>query len=157
MTEKMQDFAGLALIAMALAGAATGAATGATAAQAFATGALALAMAVWAVRVWVWAPDMTPAQRHTQVIVPVVLTAVLMPTLVLAGGGATGDFADAYDTLVEWAEGDLGRIISVGLLVVGLAAGIVRQSVMAAAPAAAAGLALSVGPGIIDEIFGAAL
>lgn len=157
MTRTRQDFAGLALVATVLAGAAAAPATGTAAGQALVAGGVALAMAVWAVRVWLAGPDMTPAQRHTQVVVPVVLTAVLVPTLVFAGGGATGDFADAYDTLVEWAEGDLGRIISVGLLVVGLAAGIVRQSVMAAAPAAAAGLALSVGPGIIDEIFGAAL
>ena len=88
---------------------------------------------------------------------PVVLTALLAPALVLGGGGGTGDFGDAYDQLVQWAEGDLGRVITVGLLVVGLAAGIVRQSVMAAVPAAGAGLALSVGPGIIDTIFGAAI
>ena len=83
--------------------------------------------------------------------------AVLVPVLVMAGGGGTGDFGDAYNQLVDWAEGDLGRVITVGLLVVGLAAGIVRQSVMAAVPAAGAGLALSVGPGIIDTIFGATL
>ena len=56
-----------------------------------------------------------------------------------------------------WATGDLGRLVTVGLLVTGVSMGIVRQSVMAAVPAAGAGLALSLGPGIIEAIFTATL
>ena len=156
MTQRMRNVAGRALIAPAVVCAAA-MATGTPAATPIGAGAVALALAVWLVRTWAAGPDLSERQRQLQVVAPVVLTALLVPALVVAGGGGTGDFATAYNQLVDWAEGDLGRVITVGLLVVGLAAGIVRQSVMAAVPAAGAGLALSVGPGIIDTIFGAAI
>lgn len=156
MRRRMHNVAGCAPIPPAVVCAAALAA-GTPGATAIGAGAAALALALWLVRTWAVGPDLSEAQRQLQVVMPVGLTALLVPALALAGGGGTGDFGDAYDQLVQWAEGDLGRVITVGLLVVGLAAGIVRQSVMAAVPAAGAGLALSVGPGIIDTIFGAAI
>ena len=157
MTQRMHNVAGRALIAPAVVCAAAAMATGTPVATPIGAGAAAMALAVWLVRTWAVLPDLSKGERQLQAVVPVALTVLLVPALAVAGGGGTGDFGDAYDQLVAWAEGDLGRVITVGLLVVGLSAGIVRQSVMAAVPAAGAGLALSVGPGIIDTIFGAAI
>ena len=134
--------------------AATGTALGATAG--------CVALALWLVRTWALAPEMTRAQRYAQVIVPVVAVAALVPMAVFAASGGTtaagmGDFGNAYTRVRTWATGDLGRLVTVGLLVTGVSMGIVRQSVMAAVPAAGAGLALSLGPGIIEAIFTATL
>lgn len=73
------------------------------------------------------------------------------PGLALAGAGGT-EFNAAYVTMTDWLTGDLGRLITAGLLIVGLAIGIVRQSVMAAVPAIAAGLVVSVAPTVINAI-----
>ncbi len=54
-------------------------------------------------------------------------------------------------------SGDLGRLIVAGLLVTGIAMGIVRQSVMAAVPAIAAGLVFATGPTVIDAIVAAVI
>lgn len=81
---------------------------------------------------------------------------VALPTLALAGTGGA-EFNAAYTTLSDWAEGDLGRLITAGLLITGLAMGIVRQSIMAAVPAIGAGLVFNVGPSVIDAVVGATI
>jgi conjugal transfer pilus assembly protein TraA len=89
---------------------------------------------------------MTP---HRIVLVPLALA--LLPDLALAGAGGA-EFNSAWVTLQSWLTGDLGRVIAAGLLLVGLSIGIVRQSVMAAVPAIASGLALNLAPTIISAI-----
>ena len=158
---------GYALVVLALMGGAAIAATGTPLGETVGCVAVALALAVWFVRTWALAPDMTPTERYAQVIVPAMAMLVLVPMAVFAtsgtasGMGATtagdGDFGNAYERVRTWATGDLGRLVTVGLLVTGVSMGIVRQSVMAAVPAAGAGLALSLGPGVIETIFAATL
>lgn len=153
---------GYALAVLALLSGVAMAATGTTLGMTVGCVAVAVVLAVWLVRTWALAPEMTHAQRYAQVIVPVVAMAVLVPMAVFAAsGGMTvagmGDFGNAYTRVRTWATGDLGRLVTVGLLVTGVSMGIVRQSVMAAVPAAGAGLALSLGPGIIEAIFTATL
>ena len=78
------------------------------------------------------------------------LACMALPDLALAG--ADGAFAPAYTTLTTWLTGDLGRLISASLLVVGLVMGVVRQSIMAAVPAIACGLVATVAPTVINTI-----
>ena len=150
---------GYTLIALTLMAGVAGAATGTAAGTAAGCAVFLLGLAMWLVRTWVRGPELGAAQRCAQVIVPVIAVALVVPTLVMATGSGMGtaDFNAAYSRLEGWATGDLGRVIAVGLLTVGIAAGIVRQSIMAAVPAAGAGLALSLGPGIITTIFGATI
>ena len=160
MTYRLQVLAGYAVFGLALVAAAAAVSTGTAAGEAAGVGILALAVAGWLVRAWACGPDMSAAERRAELIAPVmafvIVALLVVPTLVYAGTGGT-EFDDVWDELEGWAEGALGRVISVGLLVVGLAAGIVRQSIMAAVPAAGAGLALSIGPGVIDDMFTATL
>ena len=57
--------------------------------------------------------------------------------------------------LTGWSQGTLGRTLALGMFVVGIAAGIVRQSVMAAVAGIAGALVLNYGPTVIDSVFGA--
>ena len=65
------------------------------------------------------------------------------------------DFNQVVGLLTGWAQGSLGRTLALGMFVVGIAAGIMRQSVMAAVAGVAGALVLNYGPGVIDTIFGA--
>ena len=160
MTDRLQVLAGYAAMGLALVAAGVAMATGTPMGQAAGVGIAALAAAAWLVRVWACTPDWTTAERRAELVAPLMAIAILailvVPTMAYAGTGGT-EFDDVWDELEGWAEGALGRVISVGLLIVGLAAGIVRQSIMAAVPAAGSGLALSVGPGVLDTMFTATL
>ncbi len=160
MRQRLQLLAGYGVFGLALVAAAAAVSTGSAMGQAAGVGIGALAVAGWLVRAWACAPDLSAAERRAEVIAPLMAFAILallvVPTMVYAGTAGT-EFDDVWDELEGWAEGALGRVISVGLLIVGLAAGIVRQSIMAAVPAAGAGLALSIGPGVIDDMFTATL
>lgn len=72
-------------------------------------------------------------------------------TVAIAGTGGT-EFASAYTLITGWVQGELGRLLAVGLLIVGLGMGMVKQTVMAAVPAVAAGLMVAVAPTIIGAI-----
>lgn len=97
----------------------------------------------------------TPKFRTTRLVMAAGLLA-LAPGMVLAGTGGT-EFNPALAQLQGWIEGDLGRLIAIGLLIVGMAMGIVRQSVMAAVPAIATGLVLSLAPTVLNSIFTAVI
>jgi len=68
----------------------------------------------------------------------------------MAGSGGT-EFDTALTTVVDWFEGALGKLI-VTTLGVGLAMGIMRQSVMSVVVGASMALALNYGPGIIQGL-----
>jgi conjugal transfer pilus assembly protein TraA len=82
--------------------------------------------------------------------------AALAPDTVLAGAGGT-EFQGAYDMLTGWMTGILGRIIAVTFIIVGLVAGVMRQSIMGFVVGVAAGLGVFVAPDIIDSIVTATL
>ena len=79
------------------------------------------------------------------------LCVLATPSLSFAGAGGA-EFAPAYQTITTWLQGDLGRLIAVALLIVGLVMGVVRQSIMAAVPAIACGLVATVAPTIIGAV-----
>ncbi len=65
------------------------------------------------------------------------------------------DFASVVTLLTNWSQGTLGRTLALGMFIVGIAAGVVQQSVMAAVAGIAGALVLNYGPTVIDSIFGA--
>ncbi len=87
---------------------------------------------------------------------------LIIGAMVLAAGAAAfattstdTDFASVVTLLTNWSQGTLGRTLSLGMFVVGIAAGVVKQSVMAAVAGIAGALVLNYGPTVIDSIFGA--
>ena len=78
------------------------------------------------------------------------------PDMALAGAGGA-EFQGAYDMLTGWMTGILGRIIAITFIVVGLVAGVMRQSIMGFVVGIAAGLGVFVAPDIIDNIVTATL
>jgi conjugal transfer pilus assembly protein TraA len=80
----------------------------------------------------------------------------LLPGTVLAGAGGA-EFQATYDMLIGWMTGLLGRIIAIAFIIVGLIAGVARQSIMSFAIGIAAGLGLFMAPDIIDAVVSATL
>lgn len=64
-------------------------------------------------------------------------------------------FTSIYDTLKTWAEGSLGKVVAIAMFLVGLAAGVVKQSVMAVVAGVAAALVMAYGPTVIEGMFSA--
>lgn len=62
-------------------------------------------------------------------------------------------FGDIVTTLRDWAEGSLGRTIALAMLIVGIATGIVRQSVIAAVAGVSGALVMAYGPTVLEGIF----
>lgn len=68
-------------------------------------------------------------------------------------GTAGGEeFSDIWDLIQGWSQGVLGRIIALGALIVGIAYGLVRQSVVAAVVGIAMAVILQYGPDVIEGI-----
>ena len=90
-----------------------------------------------------------------QLTIPVLAMAAMMvlaaPPDAYAGGGGA-EFQAVYDTLTEWVEGILGRIIAVVMVVAGVAIGIARQSIAAFGIGVASALGLVNAPTIVDNI-----
>ena len=65
----------------------------------------------------------------TKFATPVVLGASASAAMAGTGGS---EFSDVATLLEEWSQGVLGKILALGALIVGIAFGLVRQSVVAA-------------------------
>lgn len=72
-------------------------------------------------------------------------------------GTGSGTFDSVYATLTEWTEGTLGRIITLSMIVVGVVAGIGRQSLLAFATGLGAGVGMYNAPAIVDTILQATI
>lgn len=75
--------------------------------------------------------------------------------LAMSVGGGTGgeSFQTILDTINGWAGGTLGKVICVGMVLSGIAAGIVRSSLWAFACGVGAAVGLANAPDIIESIF----
>jgi conjugal transfer pilus assembly protein TraA len=82
--------------------------------------------------------------------------ALLVPDAALAGAGGA-ELNDIYVTLTGWMTGLLGRVIAVTMIIVGIVAGVARQSIMGFVMGIAAGLGMFTAPGIIDAVVSATL
>lgn len=81
----------------------------------------------------------------------IVLSVGLTQDALAATQGA--EFNGVYDLVKAWSVGGLGKVISLAFLLVGLAIGVLRGSVLAAVSTIAAAVALLLGPSIIDALF----
>ncbi|POZ50640.1 TraA family conjugative transfer protein [Methylovulum psychrotolerans] len=62
------------------------------------------------------------------------------------------DFADIYTKLESWSKGTLGKVIALGMFLVGLATGVVQQSIIAVVIGISGALSLYYGPAIINSV-----
>lgn len=68
-----------------------------------------------------------------------------------AGTGGV-EFTEIYQTLLDWTQGTLGKVLALGTFLVGMGIGIVRQSLMPIALGIGAGMAVYYTPNIVDAI-----
>ncbi|MCG8026309.1 MAG: hypothetical protein JAZ02_20410 [Candidatus Thiodiazotropha endolucinida] len=74
----------------------------------------------------------------------------------MAGTGGT-EFADVWTTLTDWMQGTLGKIAAGAMILVGIIAGVARQSLMSFAVGVGGGIGLYNTPTIIDNMMTATL
>ena len=80
----------------------------------------------------------------------------IAPTHALAGTGGT-EFDPVWQTVQDWSQGTLGRIIACSMIVVGLVMGVARQNIMSFAIGTAAGMGLYNAPTVIQSVMTATL
>jgi len=91
-----------------------------------------------------------------KVVVAALVAAAVVPFVASAGTGGT-EFDGAWTTIQGWLTGTLGKIIAGAFVLIGIVAGIARQSLMALAIGIAGGLGLNNAPSIIDSVLTATL
>ncbi|MBF4307191.1 TraA family conjugative transfer protein, partial [Vibrio anguillarum] len=69
------------------------------------------------------------------------------PSFAGTGGDA---FTDVWDTLKDWTQGTLGRIVAGAMVLVGIVGGIARQSLMAFALGIGGGMGLYNTPTVVE-------
>ena len=80
-----------------------------------------------------------------------VLFAVFTNPAIAAETGS--EFSDLWTLLSGWCSGFLGKSLAIAFLLVGLAMGVVRGSIIAAAACVGAAVCLLLAPGVIDSMF----
>ncbi len=103
----------------------------------------------------------TPKKIHPPTLVlsalmVLVALSVLAPDSALAGAGGT-EFDDVWTTLTDWMQGTLGKIAAGAMILVGIIAGVARQSLMAFAVGVGGGVGLYNAPTVVDNIITATL
>lgn len=96
-------------------------------------------------------------QKKVAVIGVLAILAVVLVALPVWAASSSGPLSDVYTTLTDWAQGTVGKTISLGMILVGIVAGIANQSLMAFAVGIGGGLGLYNSPTIIDTVFNATL
>ena len=93
----------------------------------------------------------------------VAITVALMVALFLAmagslhaGAGGT-EFDDVWTTIKDWTQGSLGRVVAGAMVLIGIASGIARQSLMAFALGVGGGIGLFYAPTVLESILSATL
>ena len=76
------------------------------------------------------------------------------PSFAGIGGDA---FTDVWDTLKDWTQGTLGRIVAGAMVLVGIVGGIARQSLMAFALGIGGGMGLYNTPTVVESVMSATL
>ena len=88
------------------------------------------------------------------------LGTALLPLLAMAGTGSALDgseFEEIYTLLQGWMTGFLGKVIAIAFILVGLVAGVMRQSIMGFVVGVSAGVGMLVAPNVINTLFTATL
>ncbi|WKL67279.1 TraA family conjugative transfer protein [Pseudomonas qingdaonensis] len=83
-------------------------------------------------------------------------TMVLAMALVVAGTAVAGTGGDTFDsvwiTLTDWMQGTLGRILIGLMILTGIGAGVLRQSLMPFVTGVGGGVGLYAAPDVIESI-----
>ena len=98
-----------------------------------------------------------PGRHPTRAMALCAAAAILLPVAAAQAGAGGTEFDPFYDTIVDWAQGSLGKALALAMFIVGIGMGVVRGSVMAAVPAVSGALGLFIAPTIIDAIMTATL
>ena len=96
-------------------------------------------------------------ERSRMVVLGAVGFALLLisdPSFAGTGGAA---FSDVWDTLKDWTQGTLGRIVAGAMVLVGVVGGIARQSLMAFALGIGGGMGLYNTPTVVESVMSATL
>ena len=96
---------------------------------------------------------MTKKQK-IQFAVMCFLGLVAIPTMAATTGT---EFQAMADMVIGWVEGYLGILLAVTALTIGIAAGVMKSTIMPAIVGIAVALACVMGPGIIQGIFTAVI
>ncbi len=75
---------------------------------------------------------------------------------IFAGTGGD-EFADVWDTLKDWIQGTLGRVVCGSMILVGIVAGVARQSISAFAVGIGGGIGLYNTPTVIESVLSGSL
>lgn len=84
------------------------------------------------------------------------LVAFGMADQAFAGTGGT-EFDSVWTTLTDWMQGALGKVLAGAMILVGIAVGVVRQSLMGFVVGVAGGMGLYNVPSIVDAVMTATL
>jgi conjugal transfer pilus assembly protein TraA len=80
---------------------------------------------------------------------------------VFAAGSAMAGTDTAFDDVTtqirNWSEGSMGKVIAGSIFLVGIATGVMKQSIMAVVPGVAAAMALNYAPSIIEGLLTATI
>lgn len=77
---------------------------------------------------------------------------LVMLAMLPAIAGTDNTFTAVTDMVTDWAQGSLGKLISIAAFIVGMGIGLVRQSVMAVVIGIAFALVMFYGPDVIANI-----
>lgn len=94
-------------------------------------------------------------KRNKKALITLALFAVALALNASAASDST--FSEIVDKLTTWMTGSLGTTFSLGALAVGLAIGVVKQSIMSVVTGVSVALSASLGPGVLQGLFTAAL
>lgn len=83
-------------------------------------------------------------------------TVFALPAMVVAGTGGA-EFDPVWALITDWSQGALGRVIAGIMVLVGLVAGIGRQSIMSLAVGVGGGVGVFYAPTILDSVVSGAL
>ena len=92
----------------------------------------------------------------------IIAGAMLLPDMAMAATNAAGvavtsPVDSVYTTLVNWTKSGIGRIIALLIIVVGISAGIIKQSLFALVIGVGAGLALNNADTVVSAMLPASL
>ena len=97
---------------------------------------------------------MSQAELWTAVVPIILLIAILIPALALAGTADT-EFQPLYQKFLDWIGGFLGKTLAIAALIGGLFVGIIRQSPIPAVAGVGAAIFAAYGPVVIQGLIGA--
>lgn len=84
------------------------------------------------------------------------LLAVMLSPEAHAGAGGSA-FDSVWETVKDWTQGTLGRVIAGAMILVGIVGGIARQSLMAFALGIGGGMGLYNAPDVVESIMSATI